>query len=216
MNISKYKHFIWDWNGTLLNDTWLCVEITNNMLKRRNIHQITYDQYSELFDFPVIDYYRRLGFDLNAEPFETIGTEFITEYESRRFECDLQSKTFTVLQTAQNSGAKQSILSAYEHKMLSSMVKHFNVFQFFSNVKGLDDYSASSKIDNGKELLESLPQNPDEVLLIGDTVHDYEVAKSLGTNCLLVANGHHKEEKLSTCGVEVVDSLNDVLGMFEI
>ena len=214
MNISQYKHLIWDWNGTLLNDTWLCVEITNNMLTRRNKPQITYGQYSQLFDFPVKDYYIRLGFDFDTEPFKLVGTEFFSEYENRRLECNLQLKAVAVLQTAQNIGLKQSILSAYEHKTLSSIVKHLNVSQFFSHVKGLSDNSAGSKVDNGKALLMSLPYHTDEILLIGDTLHDFEVANSLGIDCLLVADGHHKREKLSTCDTKVVNSLDDVLDMF--
>ncbi|GAH94581.1 unnamed protein product [marine sediment metagenome] len=35
--IAKYKHVIWDWNGTLINDVWLVVDIMNKMLKKRNL-----------------------------------------------------------------------------------------------------------------------------------------------------------------------------------
>ncbi len=33
----NYKHIIWDWNGTLLDDAWLCVEIMNGMLAQRDL-----------------------------------------------------------------------------------------------------------------------------------------------------------------------------------
>ena len=32
------KLILWDWNGTLLDDTWLCIEIANQMLAARGIH----------------------------------------------------------------------------------------------------------------------------------------------------------------------------------
>ncbi|MDH5646585.1 MAG: hypothetical protein OEZ01_11285, partial [Candidatus Heimdallarchaeota archaeon] len=32
---TRYEHIIWDWNGTLLDDAWLCVEIMNSMLAKR-------------------------------------------------------------------------------------------------------------------------------------------------------------------------------------
>ena len=57
--ISKYKYIIWDWNGTLLNDVWLCIEIMNEMLENRNLPSITYDKYREIFDFPVQRYYEK-------------------------------------------------------------------------------------------------------------------------------------------------------------
>lgn len=208
MNISKYKHFIWDWNGTLINDTWLCVEITNDMLVKRNLQKITLDDYRTHFDFPVIEYYRRLGFDLENEPFDDIGTEFISGYQKRRLECNLFSKALDVLKIVNNCGIGQSILSAYEQNMLKEIVSHFEIGSFFESINGLADHSASSKIDRGKDLIGNLPYESNDVLLIGDTVHDFEVAESLGVNCLLVASGHHPKLKLDSCGVKVVDSLD--------
>ena len=35
-----------------------------------------------------------------------------------------------------------------------------------------------------------------KVLLIGDTIHDYEVAQGLNTDCLLISNGHQNNEKI--------------------
>ena len=211
MNVLQYKHIIWDWNGTLLNDTWLCVEVLNGMLHNRNMQLVTYDSYRDLFSFPVIDYYRSIGFDLSKEPFDKLGTEFISEYEKRRFECELQSEAVDVLERIANAGIAQSILSAYEHKMLESMVKHFNVVHYFDAIKGLADYSAASKIDNGRGLFAELGIDAKEILIVGDTVHDYEVANALGTDCLLVSSGHHHRDKLETCGVNVVDALGEVI-----
>ena len=37
----KYKHIIWDWNGTLLDDRWLCVEGINKGLIKRKLAPIT-------------------------------------------------------------------------------------------------------------------------------------------------------------------------------
>ena len=77
----KYKHVIWDWNGTLVDDTWLCVEIINKLLKKRNLKLVTIDDYKEKFMFPVREYYIELGFNFEDEPFEVSGLEFINEFK---------------------------------------------------------------------------------------------------------------------------------------
>ena len=41
----RYKHIIWDWNGTLLDDRWLCIEAINQTLTKRNMNTITDDEY---------------------------------------------------------------------------------------------------------------------------------------------------------------------------
>jgi len=40
----RYRHIIWDWNGTLLDDTWLCVEVLNQLLTDAHLHPVTVEQ----------------------------------------------------------------------------------------------------------------------------------------------------------------------------
>ena len=35
--MQKIKHIIWDWNGTLLNDGWVFVNVMNTLLKSRDL-----------------------------------------------------------------------------------------------------------------------------------------------------------------------------------
>ena len=60
----KYKHIIWDYNGTILDDTQLVLDILNIMLEEKRLKTCTMDEYREVFDFPIIDYYINVGFDL--------------------------------------------------------------------------------------------------------------------------------------------------------
>ena len=76
----KYKHIIWDWNGTLLNDSYLCVQILNESLRKRNIPEITVEKYREKFLFPIKTFYESIGFDFDKEPFENSNTEFNTGF----------------------------------------------------------------------------------------------------------------------------------------
>ena len=77
-DLKKYNHIIWDFNGTLLDDAWLCVEILNDLLEKRKMPLITPALYGRIFDIPVIDFYEKIGFDFSIESFEIVGTEFIT------------------------------------------------------------------------------------------------------------------------------------------
>lgn len=75
MSNFKYKHIIWDWNGTLFYDAWLCVEIINQILRKRVLPVITPEHYQKIFDFPLIEYYRKLPFDFSVEPFAEISND---------------------------------------------------------------------------------------------------------------------------------------------
>ena len=77
----KYKHIIWDWNGTLVDDAWLCVEIMNTILNKRGYKLIDINEYRKYFTFPVKEYYIKLGFNFEIEPFEISGMEFIKIFQ---------------------------------------------------------------------------------------------------------------------------------------
>jgi phosphoglycolate phosphatase len=54
----------------------------------------------------------------------------------------------------------------------------------------------------------------EEILLIGDTLHDHEVAEATGINCILVAHGHQSAERLKYSGRDVVNNFDELLTLF--
>jgi phosphoglycolate phosphatase len=203
LNFRKYKHIIWDWNGTLLDDAWLCVEIINRMLACRGMRKITLAEYQMHFDFPVINYYLKLGFNFDKESFDNVAQEYIKAYETERFRCRLQSGVNEIVKSLRDRGFLQSVLSASQQSSLIEAIELFGLNNLFENVAGLDDYYAHSKVDAGKKLLKNITVSPKEILLIGDTIHDYEVACILGADCLLLPAGHQTAQRLMSCGAKV-------------
>ena len=63
--------------------------------------------------------------------------------------------------------------------------------------------------------MESLGLGPGEVILIGDTLHDNEVAYAIGAKALLYSNGHHTHEKLEKSGSPVISCLSQVMDFLE-
>ena len=211
MIFDKYSQIIWDWNGTLLNDAWLCVDVMNTMLDQRGLPLITLEIYRDIFDFPVRDYYLKLGYDFNKEPFEKVGMEFMIHYNKRQKECSLHSEVHRILSEIKRMGYAQSILSAREQNELRQETIDLNVAGFFEKVCGLDDHYAHGKTDVGIKLLEDLNVPKDKVIFIGDTRHDAEVADELGIDCILIPNGHYSVQRLKNCNKPIVQSINELL-----
>jgi len=207
--ICNYKHIIWDWNGTLINDVWLVVEIMNKMLEKRNLPKIDSKKYKEIFDFPVMNYYSKLGFDFSDESFEELSVEFISEYYQCFNECKLYDGVEEVLKKIRDSGIPQSILSASKENVLIEKIKHYGIDKYFYRIMGLENHYAESKVERGKKWIAELNLDPQDVLLIGDTIHDYDVSKHIGCDCLLVANGHHSYERLAKLGVDLISTLKE-------
>ena len=209
--INKYKHIIWDWNGTLLDDGWLFVDIMNSILSKRCMKEITLEEYKNIFGFPVKEYYKKLGFDFSEEPFEKCGLEFIDEYKKRRYEANLYTQVIPILCKLNKLGVKNSILSAQHQLLLDDLVQYYNIHSYFDKISGLDNYYADSKVKNGSSLINLLNIDPKHILMIGDTDHDFEVAQNLKVDCYLICNGHQSKSKLKQTGANLLNDLDDIL-----
>ena len=215
IDLKGAKHIIWDWNGTLLNDLDLCINIINPMLKKRGLDLITKDQYLEVFDFPVRDYYLELGFDFDKEPFEHISTEFITAYEKGRPGCQLFTQSRETLSSLHKLGLTQSILSASKKAYLDKAVIFYGVQPYFNDVLGLDNHHAAGKLEIARTYMDQKVSDPRSVIMVGDTIHDAEISRDLGIQCILIPNGHHSHSRLSGTQGVLVDSLSDLLDLFK-
>ncbi len=201
---------IWDWNGTLLNDLDLCISTINKLLTKRNLPLLDNNTYKEAFSFPVEKYYRTIGFDFNNEDFSVMSKEFIDMYDEKVSQCDLHSYALDILEWFRSKGIRQFILSAMKHSMLVKTLKDKGIYHFFEAVSGLNDHFAVSKIEKGEQLLNEYNIRKESTYIIGDTDHDFEVARTLGIKSILVADGHQSEKKLSGTGAKVVASLNNL------
>ena len=206
----KYSHVIWDWNGTILNDVELCVEIGNNLFRRKGLPTITVAKYKSIFTIPVKNYYIAAGFDFSKESFEIVGREWMDEYEERKYECSLYVDLVNTMKKFENLGIGQSLLSAYKQDNLKSMVDKFELTDYLENVVGLDNIYAAGKRHLAKELVKSINNGSKNILMIGDTIHDFEVANEIGADCILVADGHQSKDVLIKSGAKVYDSLKEL------
>lgn len=210
------KHAIWDWNGTLLDDTWLCVEVLNGLLARRGRGPISRKDYRENFGFPVIHFYEYLGFDTDVDSFEKVSREFIGGYEARWLdECILHPDTHDVLSAMSELGISHSVLSAAKQEALESGIGHYGIRAHFTGLVGADNIYAEGKVARGKDWIKQLHWKPEEVVMIGDTLHDLEVAEAIGTGCILLAHGHHTPERLAATGMPVAHSLKELVEMVQ-
>ena len=207
--MKKYKHIIWDWNGTLLDDRWLCVEAINQSLDKRNMPTLSESQYKEIFCFPVIDYYKKVGFTFDQEPFHVAGDEFVAYYGNHFNRVDLHDQAIPVLNKIKVSGRSQSVLSAGKQEFLNDWIRDHDLLKYFIKVLGIDNQYATGKTALGLAWMDELDYDHHEVVMVGDTLHDSEVAEAMGIGCVLVENGHVSRERLETTGRKVVSNLSE-------
>ena len=214
--LSECKNIIWDWNGTLLNDLDVCVTAINRLLEKRNLPPISNGHYTEIFTFPVKDYYVTAGFDFSQEPFEMVAVEFMDHYFQLVSEANLHISVNDTLLYFQKTGHEQIILSAMEQTELIKLVKSRKIESFFSHIFGIQDNLAHGKLEMARSAIVESGFDRNLTCLVGDTLHDAEVATELGINCLLIADGHQSEARLKQSGFPVIRSLGEIENVFKV
>jgi len=181
------------------------------MLCKRNIRTLAgLAEYQNVFCFPIVDYYKKIGFDFEKESFESLAKEYMALYHGPGGDrCPLHTNAKGVLKEFSDSHISQIILSASEKQNLLSQTSGYDIVPYFDELLGISDIYAESKVAIGIEYINRTPI--DKALLIGDTTHDFEVSQALGADCVLIARGHQSKNTLSSCGVRVLDDIGDIL-----
>ena len=212
-------YIIWDWNGTLLDDTEAALATLNIMIAERGGTPIGMPFYLDNFAFPVRPFYDRIGIIAHDEDeWNAIAREYHETY--LRQPKALNRGAFAALDMAKAAGCRQSILSALRQDLLDAQTKEYGIDGYFERICGSDNLDGASKLNRARELLAelSVPHSPFPVprfVLIGDAVHDKEVADAIGIPCVLCAVGSHAAWRLSAVaptGETLVDALKLALG----
>lgn len=196
---------LWDWNGTLLDDVDLCVDALNRLLAAFGYPQhYTREEYREIFGFPIEDYYVRAGFDFSKDSFADLAKRYMEDYVPHSAACPLAAGAKETLEAFRTAGLRQVVLSASPLTTLEQQVEARVIRPYFDRLLGLSDIYAKSKVELGLTFLREAGFDPARAVMIGDSVHDWEVATALGVRCVLLESGHQTPQALRATGAPVV------------
>ena len=207
----KYKYIIWDFNGTLLEDVSVNLEVLHIIMKENNIPCVNMSEYKDIFSFPAEELYRKLGFDFEVKPFKELAKRYFELYPSMAHKCTLQPGIIDTLEMLNSSSTKQVILSASPQDLLLKQANDLGIEKYFESIMGISNIYAASKVEIALKWLNENKLNPEELLFIGDTTHDYEVSLALGCDCILFDRGHQSHKVLSKCGVPVMHDIDELV-----
>lgn len=204
------KVILWDWNGTLLNDTPVTADIFNMLRIECGYAPISVERYRELYRHPIREMYEDAGIDLSRHTFEWLADRWSDIYRTYHSPPTLHDDALPVLRAFQERGTRQAILSALPHHILEHSVQTHAISHFFETIHGAKDALGHGKIEMGKEVAKNLGVAGNEITIIGDSTHDAEVAQELGAHCFLVPRGAESENRLLQAGFPICATLLDV------
>lgn len=204
------RQVLWDWNGTLLDDLQYAIDVRNRVFPAFGLPGLeSVADYHAQFTFPVRTYYERAG--VTDETFEAVAHAWMDEYVRGFDAVRLHGDARSALERLAHGKIRQAVLSASKQDMLAEQIARFGIAAYFAVLLGLGDIYAGSKQEIARRYLQGCGISPQETCLIGDTLHDAEVAQAVGAGCVLVARGHQSRQTLLEAGVPVMQSLEQAV-----
>lgn len=200
------KYIIWDWNGTIVDDVGIALAAVNDMLAEKGRGPITLEEYRRAMDTPILRFYEQF-FDMEETSFQWIAERFQEYYAGCRDTLSLHEGVRDALRKGKEAGCIQIVLSSSASSIIEEYAGLFGIREYFEAILGADNLLSTSKIERAIEYFRERQLPLQELVLVGDTVHDYDVAQALGIDCVLLSYGHQDRESLLACGCPVYGTL---------
>lgn len=220
----KYKLAVFDWNGTLIDDTFANLAGANATFRHAGVPEVSLERYRDTMDFPVIHAYTRNGVDPDhyLANFEEYGELFLRVYKEEARKASLRQGAVEVLDTLLDKGVTTMILSNYVQHELEAQMASYHVHHKFKHICGntafnAQEHTRTTKLGRLQKLMDEHGYKPEDAFIIGDSLEEPEIAKHMGMMCVSVTWGCFSEERLRKSPTNhVIDDLAELTKILQI
>ncbi len=198
------KLVAFDWNGTLLSDTFASVKADNIALKKLGIKRtITLNEFQKCFHIPISQYWTALGmkrsfFEKHANQIEIIFHDF---YEPIADKCRTRTGSKVTLSWLSKNSVQSIIYSNHIKSKIMGQLVRLKLNSFITTILAREQRDNSLLHSRGKEqkLCDYVKKNklkPQEVVSIGDTEEEIEIGKANGFYTVGITGGYNTAARL--------------------
>jgi len=212
------KLVAFDWNGTLFADAQAVCDACNHFIAAMGGKPITLPTYREKFVVPVIDFYESIGLPRakvlknskkNAEIFHKY-------YELRASTIRSRSNSKQLLHWLSQQNISSVIFSNHIVNRIQEQIERLSIAKYIDKVIANSQLDEALKGRNkqGKlaEYIRTKKLNPNEVLIIGDSSEEVEIAKNIGSICIAITHGHYSTHRIKTSKPDyLINDLKEVI-----
>ena len=182
------KNIIFDWSGTLSNDTEMVHQIMMGIFEKYGHSRISFDEFRDEFMLPYMEFYWKYLPNLKKEDQDQMFKENISRINPHLFPGAKETLEFLKIKNI-----NMVILSSTNQDHIEEKIIENSLQNIFTEVKA----SVYDKIKTIPELMLKHNFKPEETIFVGDMVHDIKTGRAVGIKTLALTWGYHKKEKLA-------------------
>ena len=197
------KLVAFDWNGTILADGAASVRANNKIFPKLKLRPLTLRRYQETFDIPVAKYWQNVGLSKTAyrKHRDKIEKLYHLHYEKFAGHCRTRAGVKAALRWLKAHKIESII---YSNHIVPQIIKHFprlDLEGYFNHViaRQPGDFSHLEERGKAQKLAEFVLRHklkPREVVSVGDTEEEMEIANHYGYHSVAFVGGWNTVERL--------------------
>jgi phosphoglycolate phosphatase len=195
----KYRLVVFDWDGTIIDSASSIVECIRESARDMGLPVPAVEQASHVIGLGLHDSLRMAVPELQAHQY----SEFVAHYRRHFLAREDSMGLFAGMQELLQQLKEKHVLAIATGKSrrgLDRALAATGIGPFFSASRCADETNPKPHPAMLLELMHDLGFSKNQMLMIGDTSHDLEMARAAGVDALAVTYGAHPEAGLRACG----------------
>lgn len=196
------KLVVFDWNGTLFSDANACMAADNHILKFYGGKPVNLKTFRETIIIPARDFYVRHGVKIDRliKNSEEQGEVFHSFYEERAKKCRARKGAREILKWLKSNSVNSIILSNHTTRGIAFQLDRLKFGGYIETVLANSELDTAmkkrNKFEKLKDYIKTKNYGKDEILIVGDSPEEAEIAKGLGIKSVLITDGYYSNSRL--------------------
>ena len=187
----KYEMIVFDWDGTLLDSAGAIVQSIQAACRDLDLPEPSDAQARHVIGLGLVDAMRQAVPDLKPERYQEMSERYRFHYLSGDHQLTLFKGIPELLANLQAAGHLLTIATGKSRVGLDRALDHSGLRPLFQASRCADECHSKPHPQMLLELMDEFFVAPENVLMIGDTTHDLQMAINAGVSALAVSYGAH-------------------------
>lgn len=210
---TRFELIIFDWDGTLSDSVGLITDLMIQSFLLHNVSPPSRMEVADILGIKLSEAFKILLKEKDQNASELIFNSYIDLYNQSSNKVKLFDGVELGIKELHGYGYKIAIATGGGRNYLDSCLAQTSIKDFINVTKTSDDCFSKPHPQMCNEILNELIIEPEKSIVIGDSIHDLQMAKNAGISSLAVTYGAHKQDSLSV--YDALDYMDDANMVFD-
>ena len=211
MSPNRYDLIVFDWDGTIMDSTGLIAECIQLAARDRGLPIPSTESAKSIIGLGIHESTLRLFPELDRAAQSAFALTYRKHFVSRDHEAPVYAGIRELLASLENPARFLAVATGKPRVGLERAFGHTGLKSTFHFSRCADEGFSKPHPEMLLKLMEFTAVPPERTLMIGDTIHDLELASNADVAAIAVTYGAHSAQLLATRqSVHMVDSVNEL------